>query len=557
MSSEPLLVDEYQLLNPIATGNFTTVWEVVEKGGGTRHYAMKLLLPEAFQESEQKAVLKHEAKIAQQLQHPNFVQFHKIVMNKKLGYLVMDYFRAPNLKTQITADFSSVQVRFVRLAEQLCQALAYMHDQGYLHRDIKPDNILFNKGSELRLIDFSLSSRIAGAVTKMLSSKRGKLIQGTRTYIAPETILKAVPTVQTDIYSLGVTFFELLTGEPPFKGSSPDELLKKHVGATPPDASTINRNVTPEMDRLLSRMLAKKPKNRHSSMHEVYTELRALRVFKEDAQEVAARMAKEREAKQNQSLDKSGRLDSRADALRVQMMRDDPEYAKLQLEEKKKRAIAEKQKEQEAKARAQRVKGSSSETENEPVRPPGQAPSQPRPAAPPAGFPPVAPGPPPGMPQYPPVGFPAQPYGAPQYGMPPGMGYPPVPPYGVPQYGTPMYGMPTYGAPPYGQPPQGIPFGPPGQLPQGAPPGMPPGQQPMQQPVPRQPVGQRPAAPAPGAPSPPGQPGAYWQELPPLEGAPRPQQPQRQQPAGSPRPPAGTIQDDDMPPMMDQLPPVE
>ena len=214
VSSEPLLVDEYQLLNPIATGNFTTVWEVVEKGGSPKHYAMKLLLPEAFAESEQRSVLKHEAKIAERLQHPNLVKFHKLVMTKKRGYLLMDYFRAPNLKTQFNNDLVSLQARFVRLAEQLCQVIAYMHDQGWLHRDIKPDNILFNKGSELRLIDFSLSTRVAGAVVKMLSTKRGKMIQGTRTYIAPETIKKEVPTPQTDMYSLGVAFFEILTGEP-------------------------------------------------------------------------------------------------------------------------------------------------------------------------------------------------------------------------------------------------------------------------------------------------------------------------------------------------------
>ena len=111
-------------------------------------------------------------------------------MTKKRAYIVMDYFRAPNLKMQLAADGVSVQIRVVRLFEQLCQALGYMHDLGWVHRDIKPDNILFNKASELRLIDFSLSTKAAGAMSKLIGGKE-KTIQGTRTYISPETILKA------------------------------------------------------------------------------------------------------------------------------------------------------------------------------------------------------------------------------------------------------------------------------------------------------------------------------------------------------------------------------
>ena len=195
---------------------------------------------------------------------------------------------------QLGADGVSLQIRVVRLFEQLCQALGYMHDLGWVHRDVKPDNILFNKASELRLIDFSLSTKAAGAMSKLIGGKE-KVIQGTRTYISPETILKAPPSPQSDIYSLGVTLFEVLTGEPPFRGTSPDDLLKKHLTTAAPPPSAINENVTPEMDRFVLKMLAKRPKDRYKNTHELLAEFRNIKPYKEDAAERDRRMKHEQE----------------------------------------------------------------------------------------------------------------------------------------------------------------------------------------------------------------------------------------------------------------------
>ena len=189
--------------------------------------------PGGSRNRSKEAVLKHEAKLAERFDHPNLIRAKKLVMNKKRAYIVMDYFRRPNLKMQLAADGVSLQIRVARLFEQLCQALGYLHDQGWVHRDVKPDNILFNKASELRLIDFSLTTKAGGVVSKLMGSKE-KVIQGTRTYISPETILKAPPSPQSDIYSLGITLFEVLTGEPPFRGTSPDDLLKKHLTTARP-----------------------------------------------------------------------------------------------------------------------------------------------------------------------------------------------------------------------------------------------------------------------------------------------------------------------------------
>jgi serine/threonine-protein kinase len=106
-------------------------------------------------------------------------------------------------------------------------------------------------------------------------------IAGTRTYIAPETLQQRQATPQTDMYSLGITIFELLTGQPPFDGATPKELLEKHMHESAPLPSSMHRNVGPDMDRLVSRLLEKKPQNRHKGMREVIAEFRTAKIWKE------------------------------------------------------------------------------------------------------------------------------------------------------------------------------------------------------------------------------------------------------------------------------------
>lgn len=313
MSENQNVVGGYELKNCVASGASTQIWEVVQQGT-TTPLAMKLLLPDAFKDPEAKAVLKHEFKVGSTFEHPNLVRLHKLEVNRDHGFYIMDYFRAPSLKAQISANLAETQSRFKKIAEAVCQALVHMNEKGWLHRDIKPDNILVNKTGEVRVIDFSLSTKLATGLMKLLSGKQ-KAIMGTRTYIAPEIILKNPPTAQSDIYSLGVAFYEVITGNPPFAGMSPSDLLKKHISESPAPPSLANPNVTPELDAVILRMLSKKPKDRYAEMREVMSALRNVKCFKEDPFELYERKVKE--AKANESLSVDKRLDSRADADRV------------------------------------------------------------------------------------------------------------------------------------------------------------------------------------------------------------------------------------------------
>lgn len=323
-SAEDNKIDHYVRLGTIAMGKHAQVLEVQEENT-TNRFAMKLLLSEAMKDSEQVATLKYEGKVAQSLDHPNLIKWVATVHRKTNIYLILELFKAPNLKSNIMLDIVGVQTRLRKLIECTCQALHHMHEKGWVHLDVKPDNILMSRASEVRVIDFSLSQKIKGALGKMFGGK--KEIGGTLTYIAPESIRKEAPSPATDIYSLGITIYECLTGTTPFKGSTPKDLLMKHLAALPAPPSDINKNVTPEMDRMVLRMLAKKTKDRQKNMQEVMSEFRNIQPFKEDPEKLREqKLAEQKEAEGQQSLGKS--LDSRRDHVRSEKAKLDPEFAK-------------------------------------------------------------------------------------------------------------------------------------------------------------------------------------------------------------------------------------
>ncbi|MAT14500.1 MAG: hypothetical protein CMJ46_04435, partial [Planctomyces sp.] len=470
----PALIDEYELINCIATGSTTQIWEVSEQGTG-RRFAMKLMLPEAYKSSEQRNIIKHEAKVGQAVEHPNIIQFQHFSLKKPNGYILMEYFRALNLKAQIRTDFEGLQSRLKKIVEGVCQGLAAMHDKGWIHLDVKPDNILANKSAEVKLIDFSLARRPG----KGLFSGKSKLIRGTRTYLAPETIRKKPPVPATDIYSLGIGMYEIMTGSPPFSGISPDLLLENHLIRVPSAPSKINENITPEADALVLKMLSKRHEDRFGTAHELYAELRKINLFKREPLELKAereRLKREQEAERLAS--EESKLDSRADALRVQ---------------KGLATVTPKGTSVTPKKPVDQVASSGNSGQPAQRRPAPPQPGQQRPAPPQPGqsgqfqMPPGQPAP--GQPAPGPYGagqpYPGQPY--------PGQGFPnqPFPGQGYPGYPNQPYPGQGYPAA-QGQPGQPMP----GQPYPGTPPGqqMPPGQQPPQRPQPGQQLPGQPAA---------------------------------------------------------------
>lgn len=454
--AEDELIDGYKVVGGIASSSGSSVLEVVEPGSA-RHLAMKLLNTKHPDYKDNIKTLKHEASVLKTLEHPNIVKYEGFTAGRDNTYMLMEYFRAPNVKLQIKSDIYNLHMRFKKFIEGLLLALQHLHEKGWVHRDIKPENVLMNKVGEVRLVDFSIASKPRSAIAKLLGGKQVS-IQGTRIYIAPETILKYPPTAQTDMYSLGAMLFEVLTGRIPFAAPTPNELLQKHLTAEPPKPSEVNRIVTPELDAFVFRLMSKKPEKRGKDMGELLAEVRRMEFFKEEPKPPTDENAPIKSSDLLTQLDEV-KLDSRMDAQRREMIEANPEIAQ-QFEDQKR------QKQEKREAEKARRIAALKKTE----KGGGAATAPLAPMAMPPGYPPGygMPGmmPMPGMPQpgyYPmPQQMPMQPM-MPQYPM-----GPMAPP--MPMAGT--------------QPPMPVP---------------PP--MPMQPPMPQRPAA--PAAPAPARPAPP------------------------------------------------------
>ena len=440
-------IDDFELINCLATGGTTQIWEVKK---GPQTLAMKLLLEEAFKDAAAKKSLRHEATIGKSFSHPNIISIFDLVMTRKHGYFTMEYFRAPNLKSMIRGDRYGAHARCKKMMECLTQALAYIHEKGWIHKDLKPENVLINKGGEVRLIDFSLTSRPSSLIGRAVTKKKNIVIQGTRTYIAPEMIRRDRITPSVDIYSLGILLYETLLGHPPYRTANPNDLLMMHVRDKPVPPSELDDNITPELDQLINRMLAKYPKDRPESMQALFAEVRGLTFFKEDPGQV--KKDREEAAKLSAAQVADDRLNSRMDAQRQELgIKAPPRPMKQQ----------------------PKVTIASTEAQQAPAAQVPPQPGAPMPQVPmPAQMPMHPQMPMPGYPMYP--GMPMS-----GYPMQPGVGYPGYPMPGMP--GMPMPSLPQQ-QPPVAQPP--IP-----QAPIEQQPGVP-----AQPPVPQAPVPQAPAA---------------------------------------------------------------
>ena len=179
MSDAGFTLGKYRLQSCIASGQTTQIWEGVEEGSSEK-VAIKMILPEAFKDRDNHKTLKHEALVLKGFENPNIVKFKEIVFKKnQYGYFVMELFKTPNVKQLIQTDLVSVQTRIKRLIELTCLALGHVHSKKYIHRDVKPDNLLFNRASDFRLCDFSLTEKMVRGFGRLLY-RRKLLVQGTR-----------------------------------------------------------------------------------------------------------------------------------------------------------------------------------------------------------------------------------------------------------------------------------------------------------------------------------------------------------------------------------------
>ena len=284
LSSQDYLGGKYRLLNLLRVGKTCQLWEAINDNDGKR-YAIKVLLPEFLKDKQEVAFLKHEYEVGSKLDHPRVVRHFAFGRDQSI-YLVMEMFQAPNIKMVVQqGGIEEIAPHIHKVITQAAEGLAYFHKQGWVHRDIKPDNYLMKPNGETKLIDFALALRKPSGLAKLFARKLS-VVQGTRSYMSPEQIRGQCLDERADIYSFGCMIFEMVAGKPPFTGSSTQELLNKHLSSAPPPVQVYNRSVTETFGNLIKRLLAKKQEDRPKSMDDFLLLFHTMQVFVRDTRKI-------------------------------------------------------------------------------------------------------------------------------------------------------------------------------------------------------------------------------------------------------------------------------
>ncbi|MGH2829655.1 MAG: Stk1 family PASTA domain-containing Ser/Thr kinase [Actinomycetota bacterium] len=270
--SNHVLVERYELGERLGLGGMAEVYLGKDRVLG-RTVAVKTLLTQFAHDPSFIARFRREATSAAQLNHPNIVGVYDSGSDDGRQFIVMEYVEGRTLKDVIREEGPLLPERAVEIAAEVCSALQYAHAAGIVHRDIKPANIMINRRGEVKVADFGIARAASGETVTQTAT-----VLGTAQYFSPEQAQAAPVDARSDLYSLGVVLYEMLTRQVPFTGASPVAIAYKHVKEDPIPPSRLNADVPPSMEAVVMKGLAKNPDNRYQSAQEMRQDLeRAIR----------------------------------------------------------------------------------------------------------------------------------------------------------------------------------------------------------------------------------------------------------------------------------------
>jgi beta-lactam-binding protein with PASTA domain len=270
MATDPLLNKEfdrrYLIVRRLGSGGMADVYLAEDKELG-RQVALKLLNDRHANDEQFVERFRREAQSAAGLNHPNIVSIFDRGQAEGTYYIAMEYLEGRTLKELLVRNGPTPVPIAIDYARQILGALAFAHRNGIVHRDIKPHNVVVRKDGRLKVTDFGIARSGASQMTEAGS------IVGTAQYLSPEQARGAPVDARSDLYSLGIVLYEMLTGEVPYTGDAPVEIAMKHLTAVPDPPSTLRPDIPHDFDAIVMRALAKDPEQRYGSAEEMDADL--------------------------------------------------------------------------------------------------------------------------------------------------------------------------------------------------------------------------------------------------------------------------------------------
>ena len=261
-----IICNRYKILDHLGTGGMATVW----LGYDTildRQVAIKTFKIDANDEDAVKR-FNREAKAVTSLSHPNIVSIYDVENEGEFYYLILEYVEGMTLKDYMIKNPRIPIETIVHIAKQIAAGLSHAHQNGIIHRDIKPQNILMNENLTCKITDFGIA-RAYGDTTLTQTNQ----MLGTVYYLSPEQARGNVATAQSDIYSLGILIFEMITGQIPFKGESAVAIALKHLQEELPDIDKFRDNIPQSVKNIVLQATMKNPNERYISSKELFEDL--------------------------------------------------------------------------------------------------------------------------------------------------------------------------------------------------------------------------------------------------------------------------------------------
>ncbi|HYE04950.1 MAG TPA: protein kinase [Planctomycetota bacterium] len=265
------LLTKYDVAEKIGEGGMGIVYRATQKSMG-RQVALKVLSPKYAARPRFVEQFIEEARAAGKLNHPNIVQVHDVGTENGIHYFSMELIEGRTCMEILREQGSFTVAEMLEIALQIGKALEYAHNQRRIHQDIKPDNIMVASSSGVKLADLGISKSFDEVATEGNSRR----VMGTPHYMAPEAAMAKKIDHRVDIYSLGATLYHLLSGKPPYSGTSATDVLKAHVMEPLPPLQELNTDVPDDVAAMIERMMAKNPDDRYLTASAVVEEVRRL-----------------------------------------------------------------------------------------------------------------------------------------------------------------------------------------------------------------------------------------------------------------------------------------